>query len=94
MTEEPFYLCPDCMVGRLQPRTAPFFAEMHGLPVTVPEFPAWICDVCGWTEYDQLALSELEAMLNIGRPRGRRRRRRLPKSKRLPAKASTSRGRS
>lgn len=32
--------------------------------VTVPNFPAWICDVCGRREYDRRAISWLTAILN------------------------------
>ncbi len=48
--------------------------------VTVPDFPAWICDVCGRREYDLQAISWLNTMLNpsTGRAPG------YPKSKRPP----------
>lgn len=32
--------------------------------VTVPNFPAWVCDVCGRREYDQRAIAWLVALLN------------------------------
>jgi YgiT-type zinc finger domain-containing protein len=32
--------------------------------VTVPNFPAWVCDVCGQREYDERAISWLTTMLN------------------------------
>lgn len=31
--------------------------------LTIPDFPAWICDVCGAREYDHLALHDLRATL-------------------------------
>jgi len=38
--------------------------------ITVPNFPAWICDVCGRREYDEKAISWLSMLLNpnAGRP--------------------------
>ncbi len=38
--------------------------------VTVPDFPAWVCDVCHRREYDVQALNQLSLMLspNAGKP--------------------------
>lgn len=38
--------------------------------ITVPNFPAWICDVCGKREYDPHAVQQLNLLLNpnAGRP--------------------------
>ncbi len=43
--------------------------------ITVPNFPAWICDVCGRREYDEKAISWLSMLLNpnAGRPTKKRR---------------------
>ena len=44
--------------------------------ITVPDFPAWICDVCGRREYDTQALNRLSLILspNAGNATGQRRR--------------------
>jgi len=31
--------------------------------ITVPDFPAWICDMCGKREYDMQALNDLALLL-------------------------------
>jgi len=31
--------------------------------ITVPDFPAWVCDICGKREYDLQALNRLSAAL-------------------------------
>lgn len=31
--------------------------------ITVPNFPAWVCDVCGRREYDQHAVNEISLLL-------------------------------
>ena len=38
--------------------------------ITVPDFPSWVCDVCGRREYDPMALNRLNLLLNphAGRP--------------------------
>jgi len=40
--------------------------------ITVPNFPAWICDLCGNRAYDSHALAQLSMLLNeeAGRPIG------------------------
>jgi len=65
------YSCPECQVGFLRPRHSSYFTEHDGQVVSVPDFPAWVCDVCGRREYDHTALAELQAMLQTNR-RGRR----------------------
>lgn len=38
--------------------------------ITVPNFPAWICDLCGHRAYDSHALAQLSMLLNedAGKP--------------------------
>jgi YgiT-type zinc finger domain-containing protein len=64
--------CPECHSGRMKPTGAFLFVERAGMPLCIPDFPAWVCDMCGLREYDHLALSELEVMLDSNRrPAGR-----------------------
>jgi len=32
--------------------------------ITVPHFPAWVCDICGKREYDERAISWLSMLLS------------------------------
>ena len=32
--------------------------------ITVPDFPTWICDICGHRAYDSHALAQLSILLN------------------------------
>lgn len=43
--------------------------------ITVPDFPAWVCDVCGRREYDLQALNRLSLLLDpsAGQPTKKRR---------------------
>ena len=43
--------------------------------ITVPDFPAWVCDVCGRRDYDNQALNRLSLILspNAGNATTRRR---------------------
>jgi YgiT-type zinc finger domain-containing protein len=41
-----------------------YFIWLYDELVTVQNFPAWICDVCGVCEYDQNAVVWLKTLLN------------------------------
>ncbi|MDX1600650.1 MAG: YgiT-type zinc finger protein [Anaerolineales bacterium] len=55
--------CLECRVGILQPSRAFYCAWVGGQFLTIPDFPAWSCDVCGRRDYDQGALEDLKALL-------------------------------
>jgi YgiT-type zinc finger domain-containing protein len=59
----------------LQPRLITYFTWLGSELITVPNFPAWICDVCGKREYDDKAVSWLTMLLNptAGKPTPRTR---------------------
>jgi len=64
MTEKkPPYTCPRCHTGVLLLRPVTYFVRTGDDWIVVPEFPAWVCDVCGYTEYDQKTLAWLNVML-------------------------------
>ncbi|MGA2111411.1 MAG: YgiT-type zinc finger protein [Anaerolineales bacterium] len=71
--------CPECQVGTLQPQAVPYFAYLDGRLITVPDFPAWVCDVCHHCEYDEAALDDLQSVLGpkATLPEDSNRRRRL-----------------
>ena len=62
--------CKECQAGMMQVRYITYFTWLSEELITVPNFPAWICDVCGRREYDERAISWLTMLLspNTGRP--------------------------
>lgn len=68
-------VCPDCQVGELLGRRSTYVGWADGRFITVPDFPSWVCDVCGWREYDRTALSELQTLLNLNQSQQERLRR-------------------
>jgi len=56
--------CKECQAGVMHLHNITFFTWLDEELVTVPNFPAWICDVCGRREYDERALAWLRALLN------------------------------
>lgn len=70
---EPFQ-CDECQAGMMRLRFITYFTWLGEELITVPNFPAWICDVCGRREYDEKSISWLTMLLNpnAGKPTGRK----------------------
>jgi YgiT-type zinc finger domain-containing protein len=93
MAEEthPSYPCTECQAGVMHVRYITYFTWLDDELVSVPNFPAWMCDLCGRREYDQRAIAWLTIMLNpdTGKPAPSPRRLRPPKDeKREPLRPS------
>lgn len=69
--------CNECQSGVLRLRYVTYLTWLADELITVPNFPAWICDLCGWREYDERAVNWLSTLLspNAGRATQPRRRR-------------------
>ena len=63
-SEPPYYSCPSCGGGRRTLRHLTYFAWLRNQLITVPNFPAWVCDLCGSRDYDGRAVSWLNTILN------------------------------
>jgi len=50
-------------MGTLLPRRVVFAHWFEEQFITIPNFPAWVCDICGAREYDAAALEQLEMTL-------------------------------
>lgn len=72
--------CTQCAAGVMRLRFVTYFTWLDGELVTVPNFPAWVCDICGYREYDSRAISWLSILLNpeAGRPTVNRKRKAPP----------------
>jgi YgiT-type zinc finger domain-containing protein len=55
--------CPECQVGTLRSSFVPYYVRLEGTLVIVPNFPAWVCDICRHCEYDEGALEALRVIL-------------------------------
>jgi YgiT-type zinc finger domain-containing protein len=60
------YTCPECHAGVMEQDFITYFTWLGSELITVPDFPAWVCDVCGLREYDPQAVSWLNALLSSG----------------------------
>lgn len=62
--EESLILCSECQGGVLKRRFLTYYTWLSDELITVQNFPAWVCDVCGRCEYDPRAISWLNTLLN------------------------------
>jgi len=58
------YQCTECQAGMMHLQHITYFTWLDEELVTVPNFPAWVCDLCGRREYDSRAISWLVTILN------------------------------
>jgi len=79
--------CTYCQAGQMHLESMTYFTWLADELITVPNFPAWVCDVCGRRAYDDHAVMQLNLLLNpqAGHPTRARSRprpqiRRRPKS--------------
>ena len=66
--------CTECQAGVMRLSFITYFTWLGDELITVPNFPAWVCDVCGRREYDEKSISWLTMLLNpnAGKPTGRK----------------------
>lgn len=78
------YPCMECQAGMLSRRYVTYYTWLGEELITVQNFPAWVCDVCGKREYDHQAVMWVNMLLmpDAGKPttRTRRKNRSIPKS--------------
>jgi YgiT-type zinc finger domain-containing protein len=60
------YQCPECLAGVMHMEAVTYFTWLNKELVTVPNFPAWVCDMCGRREFDARAITWLNTLLNPG----------------------------
>ena len=56
--------CTECSAGKMRREFVTYFTWLGEELITVPDFPSWVCDVCGRREYDVRALNQLSLLLN------------------------------
>jgi len=62
--------CHECSAGMMHLRYITYFTWLGEELITVQNFPAWVCDVCGHRRYDEKSISWLAMLLNpdAGKP--------------------------
>ena len=75
--------CNECPAGLMHTRSITYFTWLGEELITVPNFPAWVCDVCGNRIYDERSLALLSMLLSpeAGKPTRRVKPHRRPGSR-------------
>ena len=60
----PAFPCAACQAGVMHLQFLTYFTWLGEELVTVPNFPAWVCDVCGKREYDERSVNWLATLLS------------------------------
>jgi YgiT-type zinc finger domain-containing protein len=81
--------CDECQAGVMRLRFITYFTWLGDELILVPNFPAWICDVCGRRDYDEKSISWLSMLLNpdAGKP-SRERPGTQPRNRTTPSRPS------
>lgn len=56
--------CTECQAGQMHRMYVTYYTYLGEELISVPDFPAWVCDVCGRREYDPNALNRLSLILS------------------------------
>jgi YgiT-type zinc finger domain-containing protein len=72
--------CTECQAGHMHRRTLTHFTYLGDELITVPDFPAWVCDMCGHWELDIHALDRLTLVLSPFSEKNRAKRKGLKKT--------------
>ena len=72
--------CSECSAGVMHRRHITYFTWLGEELITVPNFPAWVCDMCGKREYDERAVTMLAMLLNPEAGNPTRRVKRVPQA--------------
>ncbi len=63
MENEEKKYCPECQVGVFRREGGTYYTWIENELVIVPDFPCWVCDVCGHRDWDQGAVFQLRMLL-------------------------------
>jgi YgiT-type zinc finger domain-containing protein len=61
---DPVFPCAECQAGHMHRDYVAYFTYLGDELISVPDFPAWVCDICGRCEYDENALTRLTLLLS------------------------------
>lgn len=55
--------CPRCQIGVLKPELATYTGLFRGMFISAPSVPSYSCDICQYREFDDRALTYLDALV-------------------------------
>lgn len=84
---EPVAPCSECQAGHMHRQYVAYYTWLGDELITVPDFPAWVCDMCGRCEYDENALTRLSLLLSPNAGKTTTQTRKLAKKDRVKVKS-------
>ena len=63
-SDDTYIPCPECQAGKMHRSVVTYLTYLGEELISVPDFPAWVCDICGRRDYDQNALNQLSLLLS------------------------------
>jgi YgiT-type zinc finger domain-containing protein len=81
------FVCPTCRMGHLDLRLTTYVRQYGETLISVPNTPAWVCDVCQERHFDPSSVQRIELLIGQAGPPPNRYRP-APKVKR-PSEAAT-----
>src|SRR3954471_10015976 len=82
------FICPVCHMGHLDLKLTTYVSQYGETLISVPNTPAWVCDVCHERQFDPSSIQRIELLIGQAGPPPNRYRPR-PKIKRSSEPAST-----
>ena len=61
-------ICPNCHMGHLDLRLTTYVQQYGGTLISVPNTPAWVCDVCHERQFDDASIQRIEALIGQAGP--------------------------
>lgn len=62
------FFCPRCQHGRCHAQAATYARVEDGQMIVVPAMPVYVCDVCGYTEFEREAVAHVSRLLGSEAP--------------------------
>lgn len=62
------FICPVCRMGHMDLRLTTYVHQYGGTLISVPNTPAWVCDVCHERQFDPESIQRIEALIGQAGP--------------------------
>jgi hypothetical protein len=63
MDEHTTFICPRCEIGMCRPGETTYVQIVAGQMMSVPNMHVHTCDICGYREFERMAMERLQALV-------------------------------
>lgn len=68
MLRNDHFICPTCHMGHLDLRLTTYVQQYGETLISVPNTPAWVCDVCHDRQFDTASIQRIELLVGQAGP--------------------------